>query len=205
MDPLLAGYATGLLEPCMHALIESHLILSEENRDFVRALEDRAAAELEGMPVRPIGHAVRDRILGAIYADGWYGHARPATDPDLPQPLLKLAGGPIAAQKWRFYGFGVRERTVFADDQVTAQLIKVKPGRALPSHTHEGVEATLVLRGAYRDETGGYRRGDVAVADAAIDHRPVADPETGCVCFSVTEGKLKLTGSIGRLFNGMMG
>jgi putative transcriptional regulator len=205
IDPLLAGYAMGSLEPCMHALIEAHLILSEENRGFVRALEDQAAAELEDMPVRPIGRAARDHILGAIYAGGWYGYSRPASDPDLPQPLLKLAGGPLDAQKWRFYGFGVQERTVFSDTEVTAQLIKVKPGKALPSHTHEGVEATLVLRGAYRDETGRYRRGDVAVADAAIDHRPIADPETGCVCFAVTEGKLKLTGSIGRLLNSFMG
>jgi putative transcriptional regulator len=205
IDPLLAGYAMGSLEPCMHALIESHLILSEENRAFVRAMEERAAAGLEDLPVRPIGHAARDHILGAIYAGGWYGRARPATDPDLPQPLLKLVGGPLDSQKWRFYGFGVQERTVASDGQVTAQLLKVKPGRALPSHTHEGIEATLVLRGSYSDGAGRYRRGGVGGAGGEIDHRPVADAETGCVCFAVTEGKLRLTGPIGRLLNGMMG
>lgn len=201
IDPLLAGYALGSLDPCMHALIEAHLILSHENRDMVRAIEAQAGAELDEAEGQPIGRHARDQVLGAIYAGGWYGRPRPVRDPDLPSPLLKLIGGPLDSVKWRFYGFGAQERTVYSDGAVTAQLFKVKPGRAFPSHTHDGIEATIVLRGSYRDATGRYARGDVAVADDAVDHRPIADPETGCVCFAVTEGRLKLTGPIGRLLN----
>jgi putative transcriptional regulator len=42
-------------------------------------------------------------------------------------------------------------------------------------------------------------RGDIAVADPTIDHRPVADPAEECIIFIVQEAQVKLTGPIGRL------
>ncbi len=198
--PLLAGYALGSLEPFMHALIESHLILSPENRDFVRAMEEAAGAEIDGMSVPSMPRAARDEVLRAIYAGGWYGRPRPEKiDPDVPEPLMRLIGRKLDDIPWRFYGPGLRKHCLREDEGVTAQLFKVNPGKALPQHTHNGLEVTLVLRGSYGDGVGAYRRGDVAVADETVDHRPVADPREGCVCFAVTEGPVRMTGAVGRL------
>ena len=36
----------------------------------------------------------------------------------------------------------------------TLRLLRVRPGTALPRHAHRGTELTLVLEGAFADETG---------------------------------------------------
>ena len=65
----------------------------------------------------------------------------------------------------------------------------------VPQHTHEGSELTLVLEGAFRDKTGRYARGDLALADGSIEHRPVAEPGEDCMCLTVTDAPLRLTGT----------
>jgi putative transcriptional regulator len=200
IDALLAGYAAGALEPYLHALIESHLILSGENRSFVRSLEAAAGEELDSIDASPPVRPARDHVLAAIYADGWYGRPRPPKlDPDMPAPLARLVGSRLDDVKWKLVAPGVREHVLHDGDGVQASLIKLKPGCAIPSHTHEGLEATLVLRGAFSDSSGRYRRGDAAVADAAVDHRPVADRGGDCICYSVSDAPFRLTGPVGRI------
>ena len=200
IETLLMGYAAGSLEPHLHALIESHLILSPVNRGFVRALEAAAAEEIEEIAPRPFDRAARDQVLGAIYAGGWYGRPRPRKiDPDLPEPLDKLIGMKLSDAPWRRRALGLAEHVVFEGDRITASLVRMRAGRATPAHTHDGVEVTLVLKGAFSDERGHYRRGDVAIADGGVDHRPRADRDADCICFAVTDAPLRLTGPFGRL------
>ncbi len=71
----------------------------------------------------------------------------------------------------------------------------------MPVHTHEGTELTLVLAGAFSDAHGHFLRGDVAEADASVEHQPVADPGEDCLCLAVTDAPLRLTGPFGRLLN----
>ena len=206
INPLLAGYAAGTLGPHLHALIESHLILSDENREVVRALEAEAGAELEATEPRPLGRSARDAVLGAIYAGGWYGRPRPQKfDPDVPEPLDRLIGMPLAKVPWRFAAPGVTEHVVFTGEGVTASLLKIAVGRRAPRHTHTGRETTLVLKGGFTDEIGHFGRGDVAVVDGTVDHRPRADGDEPCICFAVAEGPLKLTGPIGGLLQRLFG
>ena len=71
----------------------------------------------------------------------------------------------------------------------------------MPRHTHGGEEITLVLAGAFSDEHGFYERGDVAVANENIEHRPVAHASGDCICLAVTDAPVRLTGGVGRLLN----
>ncbi len=71
----------------------------------------------------------------------------------------------------------------------------------MPSHTHAGLELTLVLQGGFCDRTGHFLRGDVAEADSDVDHRPVADDDGPCLCLAVTDAPLRLTGRVGRMLN----
>lgn len=207
IDRLLRGYAAGTLDPYFHALTEAHLILSDENRAFVRALESERGDALEDAPPIPMKRAARDAVLAAIYAHGWYGRPRPPQiDPAMPEPVARLVGAPLDKLPWRFAAPGVKEHRVSKPgESVTALLYLVQPGRKVPSHSHSGLEATLVLKGSFSDQAGDYFRGDVAVADASVDHQPVADRNGPCVCFAVTEGPLRLTGPIGRIFQRIFG
>jgi putative transcriptional regulator len=82
-----------------------------------------------------------------------------------------------------------------------ASLLKIAPGAGLPLHTHRGNELTLVLSGGFTDETGAFRRGDLEVADGALEHRPVAMPDQPCICLAVTDAPLNFRGPLGWFFN----
>jgi putative transcriptional regulator len=71
----------------------------------------------------------------------------------------------------------------------------------MPRHTHRGEELTLVLQGSFSDAAGNYARGDVATANAEIDHQPLAGAGELCLCLAVEEEPLRLTGIVGRALN----
>jgi putative transcriptional regulator len=75
----------------------------------------------------------------------------------------------------------------------------------MPDHGHGGGELTLVLKGAYADETGEYRAGDVQDVDEDVEHTPVADPVAGCVCLIASEKPARFKGWIGKLLQPLTG
>lgn len=201
LDEVLASYVAGTLAEPVRVLIASHLEISPENRAFVRDLETLAGEDLE--TIEPVAVASRDARLERIFALGDAAPhepvARPAPrDPRLPGPLAVFLGGDLEAVKWRTVLPGVREFRLGARDGCESTLYWIRGGKPIPSHTHEGMELTLVLDGAFSDGDGRYGRGDIAYADDEVDHRPVAEPGTDCLCFAVTDAPLRLTGPIGR-------
>lgn len=200
IDALLASYAAGSLNAPLHALVGSHLALSQENRAFVAALEDLAALDLARVVQTPLPG--RDRMLEAILSgapDPVATAAAPAVDAVLPAPLQRLVGRGSPDIAWRFKLPGIKEYRVAETEAGEAVLYWVKAGRRLPQHTHEGDEVTLLLKGGFTDPLGHYRRGDIAIADADLDHTPVADTDEDCICFAVTDAPLQLTGPVMRL------
>ena len=62
-----------------------------------------------------------------------------------------------------------------------------------------------MLKGGFTDSTGHYRRGDIAIADSEVDHRPRADDDEDCICFAVSEAPLRLTGPFVRFVRRVLG
>jgi putative transcriptional regulator len=85
-------------------------------------------------------------------------------------------------------------------DGGTLRLLRVRPGTALPRHAHRGTELTLVLEGAFSDETGRHGPGDLVEVEGEESHRPVAEGTADCVCLVATEGRLRFGGLLGALF-----
>jgi putative transcriptional regulator len=208
LDSLLASYARGRLNPPLHVLVASHLEIQPTSRGFVRAMEELSATEL--LRSKPIELQDRDARLAAIFErsealDGELSTARAPQSPPspgeriLPRPLARYLGHGIEEVPWRRLLPGVREYRIEDNENGEATLYWIKGGRKMPSHTHEGSEFTLVLKGAFSDVNGHYARGDIAIADSDVDHRPVADPDEDCICFAVTDAPLQLTGPIGRI------
>ena len=79
--------------------------------------------------------------------------------------------------------------------------MRLKPGAAMPPHTHRGNEFTLVLAGGYKDQGNQFLRGDFDFKDPSHKHRPVVDNDGPCLCLVVLDAPVKLTGSFGRLVN----
>jgi putative transcriptional regulator len=195
LDALLAEYAVGSLPRSLHVLIQAHLEMNPSSERFVSGLEAAKGASLEGLAPRPLSR--RDAMLDAIMALTPEAPDTGDGDDAVFSPALRrYFGRPSNSIPWRTVMPGVREWTVEDEDGIEAKLYWIKAGRTIPSHTHEGQEVTLVLQGGFTDIAGHYARGDVAVADEDIDHKPVADEDADCICFAVTDAPLRLTGPV---------
>jgi putative transcriptional regulator len=193
----LAAYAGGAVSRPLAVLVESHCALRPASRSFVRALEGQGGAEVEAAPPLALQNG-RDAALAAILAADNRdspGPAVEAVDPVLPSPLRRYVGHGLEEVHWRWLMPGLKEHR-FADKGVS--LLWAKGGAKLPVHTHDGMEVTLVLSGAFSDKTGCYARGDIEIGDDELDHQPIVERGQDCVCFVVAEGALRLTGPFGR-------
>jgi putative transcriptional regulator len=201
LDALLAGYAAGTLGPALHVLVASHLALRPESRGFVASLEAANGAEMGR--AGPVPLRERDDMLRAILAGPSVLPTEPALprDPVLPAPLVGYLGHGLDTVPWTRLIPGVRRHVLETQAGGEAALFWIRRGRKTPAHTHEGPEFTLVLAGGIHDVTGHYRRGDIAIGDAEIDHQPVTDADEDCICFTVAEAPRRLTGPIGRWLN----
>ena len=87
----------------------------------------------------------------------------------------------------------------------TVRLLKIPAGTAIPDHGHRGTELTLVLQGAFVDETDRFARGDVEVANEDLNHTPTAEDGLDCICLAATDAPLRFSGIIPRLAQRFVG
>jgi putative transcriptional regulator len=203
VDELLIAHAAGKLPEPVALAVATHLALNPAARARYRRYEALGGVLLDELPPAPLAADSWDRLLGRL--DDAIDEDEPLMPAQgchvLPRPLRDYIPGSLDALRWRNYGTAAEaELTVRAPGYRTS-LIRVRAGRRVPRHTHEGNELTVVLEGAFHDETGHYRRGDLAIADSSIDHRPMADEGQDCLCLAVTDAPLRLTGLFGRLLN----
>lgn len=124
-----------------------------------------------------------------------------ATGPQIPRPLSDYVGRSFDDIQWRQLIPGFSEHRIDKLEGVRASLLRIRPGKNMPLHSHDGSELVMVLSGGYHDKFGSFKRGDVAIADADVEHQPIADLGEDCICLSITDAPLRLTGPIGRLIN----
>ncbi|MBO6755406.1 MAG: cupin domain-containing protein [Roseibium sp.] len=201
LDELLAGYAAGTLAAPAHALVGAHLEMTHRNHGYVASLEALAGQALED--TEPVALSDRETALNSIFDDQTIliepvAESAEAGAAAPPSSLRSIVGKSMEELPWKSLLPGVRECKFGEIDGCNVSLLWVRGGRAMPSHTHHGTELTLVLKGGFSDADGHYARGDIAFADDNVDHRPIADEGEDCICFAVTEGRLQLTGIVGR-------
>ena len=174
IETLLAAYAAGTLSEPFAVLVASHLQMRADSRAYAVSISDR-----ERWPRRPLPGV--DQMIAFM-----------------PLALRSYVGRHLGALEWRTILPGLKQCRIARDARAEASFLRCRPGKAIPAHTHEGLEAALVLQGGFHDADGHYARGDIAVADYTIDHRPVADRSAECIIFLVLGAPVKLTGPFGR-------
>jgi len=206
MDGLLASYVAGALSEPAHVLVRAHLEMCEDNRDWVASLEALAGHIIEDIDGVPLSD--HDKALSAIFETDGGDQPVPVKqeesaqgDAVVPDALAQFLGSGFEGLDWRNVIPGVKDHIAHKEDGAEVVLYWIKAGRAMPRHAHHGTELTLVLKGGFTDANGHYRRGDIAIADEETDHRPIADDDEDCICFSVLDAPVRLTGPIGRLIS----
>lgn len=208
-DALLGAYAAGNCGPAAALLTAAHASLNSEARARLAVFEETGGVMLDQLDPAEIGDDLFDRVMAGLEDDGREDTPAPSLLVDesanavrLPHAVMEALGTSVEAAPWRQVMRGLEELDLpIPDAEARVKLLRIQPGTAVPQHTHEGEELTLVMTGAYIDATGRYGPGDLAVSDHDIDHRPVAEEGDACICLVVMDAPLKLTGAIGRFLN----
>lgn len=202
-DLTLAHLAAGTLGAGPQLVVATHLSGCPQCHGRLRSFEAVGGAMLEGAPPTRLSPDAFARALKRLdETDPPAEQAPRVLHPDLPPPLNAYEIG-----RWRFAAPGVRWRRLTLPEAPDANVImlKVAAGQPVPHHGHSGTEYTQVLTGSFTDSLGQYRAGDCIEMDEEIIHQPIVDSDGECVCLAAVEGKLKLSGLIGRLIQPLIG
>ena len=224
---LLVEYAAGSLSfaPCIS--VTTHLQYCATCCHSVESLKEIGGNMLDAGESMPVSDDLLDKILSCIeatadedlsakgsdinHANGSNtNHAKGSTaapkraveDPiarDLPDYVRDLL--PTRELNWRKLSSSLKVAPLsVGEDKYELALHRINAGGKAPSHDHTGQEITVVLKGSFSDEDGVYQPGDFIVRHPGDKHRPFAARNEECICLSVLEAPIRLTG-IKRIFN----
>lgn len=201
-DELLAAYVSGTTSPGLSLLCAAHLTMAPQSRPFVRMAEEVGGSLLEREAVDAVAPMDFEGLLARLDVEDRAADVEASEIVDaVPAPIVRALGRPFDETPWRFRLPGIHEYVFDAFEEERVSLLRAKPGRKIPQHTHVGDEATLVLSGALQDGGEIFVAGDVSLAGPDHDHTPTIVGEETCICLVVTNGALRFTGTFGRALN----
>ena len=195
-DAMLAAYAAGTLPHVFSVAVASHISLCLHCRAALEAHQSVGGAVLEGAGPVALSADLKSDLLSRL------------DEPYIPAPTYERRGiypGPLVAElkgrapRWKSLGMGVRQDILSAGKSGSLRLLHIRAGQAVPDHSHNGLEMTLVLQGSFSDETGRFGVGDIEIATEDLEHTPVADEGAPCICLAATDAPLRFSGLVPRL------
>ena len=204
-DKILMAYSAGQLSEAFNLIVATHISMCDECRAAMSSFDALGGALLEneclnGEPA-PDLQATMALIKAETPADR---KPPPVLSTETPFPLVAYVGDNLDDVKWKPVGMGVKQSILQTSAEATARLLYIPACVAVPDHGHHGTELTLVLRGAYSDETDHFKRGDVEIAGEDLHHTPIADAHSDCICLAVTDAPLKFSGVLPRILQPLL-
>lgn len=205
-DALLIGYASGNLPEAFSVVVATHVSLCDECKARLGSFEAVGGALLDE-DTAPVADdslaATLDRIEAAN--EDRPLRKRAAVGAVFPAPLQDYVGGDLDNVRWRPLGGGVKQAVLKTSRAATVRLLSIPAGAAMPDHGHRGMELTLVLKGAFRDEEDRFARGDIEIANEDLHHTPIAEDGDVCICLAATDAPLRFRGIVPRIAQRFIG
>jgi len=199
-DQLMLAYAAGQLPEAFNLVVATHVSLCDECRAQLVSFETVGGALIDGGEGTAMGDKALDVALARLEAVPQATRRAPLRAAGiLPAPLADYVGGDLGSVRWKRITGGVKQAILPTDRAASARLLFIPAGTALPDHGHRGMEMTLVLQGAFADDTARFDRGDVEIADEDTQHTPVALQGEDCICLAATDAPLRFLGLIPRM------
>ncbi|MFC7705739.1 ChrR family anti-sigma-E factor [Plastorhodobacter daqingensis] len=202
-DALLMAYSAGQLPEAFNLIVAAHVSLCDECRARLGAFDAIGGALLEAEDLPELAadslELTMQRIAAAPRAPQMPAQPRPQGRRVFPAPLQDYVGGDLEQVRWRAIGMGVKQAILPTARGATARLLYIPAGAAVPDHGHRGMELTLVLQGAFRDETDRFGPGDIEIATEELEHTPIAEAGDDCICLAVTDAPLRFNSLLPRL------
>jgi len=203
---LLVEYASGSLSvaPCIS--VTTHLQYCKQCSDSVESLGEIGGELLTTAEAVPVSDELFDRVIASLDS---LVEEEPSDEPqrqcsdtisaELPEFVQRLL--PDGELDWRRLSPSLKVAPIsVGEEEYELALHRIDAGGKAPEHDHLGKEITVVLTGSFSDEEGVYQPGDFLVREAGDIHRPFAARNQECICLSVLEAPIRLTG-IKRVLN----
>ncbi|WP_240453699.1 ChrR family anti-sigma-E factor [Chachezhania antarctica] len=207
-DDLLMAYSAGALPEAYSLAIATHLSLCDTCRAAAESYDAVGGAVLEDAPEGAATMSMDSlaQTLARLKASEPREAVRPARPRSIfPGPLADYVGTSLDDIRWRPIGMGAKQMVIRTSPTASARLLYIPSGVGVPDHTHGGKELTVILDGAYSDETGRYGPGDIAYGDDELHHAPIAEDGGPCICLAVTDAPLRFKTIIPRLLQPFLG
>jgi len=209
-ENILVEFSAGTLPLAQAVAVKAHLHFCSECQQSVQKMEAYGGSMLEKLEPQPTMVGGFDKLMGAI--DG----GMPAkvesvrADNTISEPSGDNTGLPTLIQKmienkplkWKKVNRSLKTAPLtIGQKQFQVSLQKIEAGNTVPKHDHRGTEMTVVLEGSFSDKQGIYQEGDFLIKEPGDVHQPISARNQHCLCLSVEEAPVKLTGLWGRLIN----
>ena len=189
---LLLRYSNGSLCEAFSLAVATHISMCDDCRAALESYEALGGALLDVSDPEEMSDDSFESLMALIEEQpDQTTQVSKRNASDVPSALSDYIGGSLKDIKWRPIGLGVKQSLLKTSGNSTARLLYIPAGTAVPHHSHNGNELTLVLKGAFEDEVARFGPGDVEMADEDLDHQPVAVEGEDCICLAVTDAPLK--------------
>lgn len=201
-DALLMGYASGTLPEAFDVVVATHISLCDECRARMHEFDALGGEVLSRSGEAELADDSLEATLALIAGDP--APTTPAPRPIksrglFPAPLRDYVGGDLDDVQWRRIGGGVSQCILKTTGDAKVRLLRIPGGVAIPDHGHKGLELTLVLQGAFRDDDDRFGAGDVEMANEDLEHTPVAEEGADCICLAATDAPLRFAAMLPRI------
>ncbi|KPD12783.1 ChrR family anti-sigma-E factor [Phaeobacter sp. 11ANDIMAR09] len=195
-DDMMAAYAAGTLPHPFAMVVAAHVSLCADCRATLEAYHTLGGALLEQTEDIEVSKGLKSNLMALL------------DEPAPPEPVFDAKGiypGPVMAAlkgrspRWKTLGMGVKQSILSETEGGSVRLLYIPAGQAVPDHSHNGLELTLVLQGSFSDETGRFGVGDVEIGDEDLEHTPIADAGDACICLAATDAPLRFNAFLPRL------
>lgn len=195
------AYSAGTLPEAFNLVVATHISLCDECRAALDSFDAVGGSVLDEQPVATISDGALKATLKLIseMPKDPIKTERTYDKGVFPTPLQDYVGGDLESVQWRSLGMGVKQAVLKTSKEASVRLLCIPAGAAMPDHSHNGKEMTLVLQGAFKDEHDRFARGDIEIADQEMHHTPVAEEGEDCICLVVTDAPLKFNSLIPRI------
>ena len=213
-DNLLTEYASGSIDLAPGVIVCAHLQVCPHCRKRVEQLNKLGATILTCSVAEAVQPDNFVQLMQRIHSQSAEVpvqtksnlglHPAYTRDPlfkSIPRVVAKLLprDGKL---EWQRMSKGLKlARLVTGQNKYEVAFQRITSGSKVVEHDHRGIEMTMVLCGSFSDEDGIYNQGDFLVRTPGEIHRPTATQNQDCLCISVVEAPVKVTGFFGKLIN----
>ncbi len=212
-ENMLVEYASGSMAWALGISVSAHLQLCPQCRERIAGLNKLGGAILSQSVAEPIAENSFSDLMARIRQQSAAPVAAPGVKPLHPiyqrNPLMQSLPKVIArllpedgSLKWQRASISLKIARLFTGQQQYEVLFQhMRSGGTVFEHDHKGLEITLVLQGSFSDEDGIYHEGDFLVRNPGDIHKPTATLNQDCLCLSIAEAPVHITGLVGKLVN----